>query len=659
MRRWSSASRVAAAVIAFGVGCWGWAIETPPSSVLDWGTIAYKTLQMITLQFPGGFDLHENWQLQAARFAVPLTVAVFSVGVLTTGWRRSMREVMLPFLRRHAIVIGETACAIESAPAIARSGRSVILIASMIADDTRDMLEAKGVTVQIGDARLATVRAIAKPSVADVLLVATSSNLANIDIALSFLQDVVSRDAQLLVQISDVDLAVAATRTFDQASSGTRLRPRVFSPLETIASEIFTRSPFVLERANRERPHHLAMIGCGCAGISTLRAALPLLQDSSVSAPKVTILTGADDDAPRDFLAQHPALGIVAEVEIICGAGTIQNLLRAHVDQIGRRSPVDTWIIATPSAEINLALALSIRNGDLGGAHAETSQPIYILFQGSAAFVDFVVRSDFRGFDGVGIRPYGHDVGQHVVDSLLSVSRDQLARAIHDDYFSSQGHTFLETSSVPWEDLPETFRSANRAAAAHVDVKLAAIGWRRTKAKEGWTAATPTPAEIEILARMEHRRWCTERILAGWGYDNHRNDRRKNHPSIVPYDDLDESEKQKDRNQIRAIARQLSLIGEIPVREHVIAVRPSELHVSADRFLAEARLIEVGRTDEIVVLELHLPESGPLDRLVEIAEGWTGPIRIVLPSTRAALLDDPDPARRSVFRHLMMRADKH
>jgi hypothetical protein len=43
----------------------------------------------------------------------------------------------------------------------------------------------------------------------------------------------------------------------------------------------------------------------------------------------------------------------------------------------------------------------------------------------------------------------------------------------------------------------------------------------------------------------------TERQRNGWTYGKKRNDKRRKHPSIVDWNELSESEKDKDRDPIR------------------------------------------------------------------------------------------------------------
>jgi DNA-binding response OmpR family regulator len=52
----------------------------------------------------------------------------------------------------------------------------------------------------------------------------------------------------------------------------------------------------------------------------------------------------------------------------------------------------------------------------------------------------------------------------------------------------------------------------------------------------------------EVLARNAHDIWARQRFADGWRYGQQRDDHSKEHPCLVPYEQLPESEKQYDRN---------------------------------------------------------------------------------------------------------------
>ncbi len=52
---------------------------------------------------------------------------------------------------------------------------------------------------------------------------------------------------------------------------------------------------------------------------------------------------------------------------------------------------------------------------------------------------------------------------------------------------------------------------------------------------------------MEFLARNTHEVWASQRIKDGWRFGARRDDAAREHPCLVPYDDLPESEKDYDR----------------------------------------------------------------------------------------------------------------
>lgn len=53
---------------------------------------------------------------------------------------------------------------------------------------------------------------------------------------------------------------------------------------------------------------------------------------------------------------------------------------------------------------------------------------------------------------------------------------------------------------------------------------------------------------VEEMSKNVHDVWAETRIAQGWSYGKQRNDERKQHPCLVPYEDLPDSEKEYDRN---------------------------------------------------------------------------------------------------------------
>ncbi|MCX6302491.1 MAG: RyR domain-containing protein [Bacteroidia bacterium] len=106
-----------------------------------------------------------------------------------------------------------------------------------------------------------------------------------------------------------------------------------------------------------------------------------------------------------------------------------------------------------------------------------------------------------------------------------------------------------------FDDLPEEIKHSNLDNAYHIPAKLLSIGYKVRQTGKGFKPASLhlTEDEVETMARVEHIRWCWDKILHGWIYGKVKDDRKKTHPSIIPYEDLSESEKEKDRELVRLI----------------------------------------------------------------------------------------------------------
>lgn len=51
----------------------------------------------------------------------------------------------------------------------------------------------------------------------------------------------------------------------------------------------------------------------------------------------------------------------------------------------------------------------------------------------------------------------------------------------------------------------------------------------------------------EMLAKNSHDIWAFQRMKEGWKYGPGRDDKKKENPCLVPYEDIPESEKDLDR----------------------------------------------------------------------------------------------------------------
>lgn len=159
------------------------------------------------------------------------------------------------------------------------------------------------------------------------------------------------------------------------------------------------------------------------------------------------------------------------------------------------------------------------------------------------------------------------------VSAVDTVTTKKLARAIHSRYLQEirknnpvdeNGH-HIPVFNYPgdagnqyltdYENLPNDIKISNKDNAYHIPTKLLSVGYKIRHVQKGFKALTLhlNADEIETMARVEHIRWSWDKRLNGWIYGNVKDNLNKIHPGLLPFEELSETEKEKDRELVRLI----------------------------------------------------------------------------------------------------------
>jgi ryanodine receptor 2 len=89
---------------------------------------------------------------------------------------------------------------------------------------------------------------------------------------------------------------------------------------------------------------------------------------------------------------------------------------------------------------------------------------------------------------------------------------------------------------------------------------------------------------VERLAENTHDHWASQRIKDGWKHGLQRNDTAKEHPCLVAYQDLPESEKEYDRKTSMETLKAITSLGyRITLAAHETILAEHRLVVDAQR----------------------------------------------------------------------------
>ncbi len=488
-----------------------------PRNVESLANLLYYDLQLFALEFNPVGDEPVPWSLQAARILAPLTtliLAAFALVGASWWWRRTMR---LGF----SIVVGDTA----EARAVARAKRAISRKAVFeIRDGDIASLRRAGVK------RARTVYACG----ADRVDVA-----ANVSTALAAASVSRTRGPKIYVHVTDPSLALGLKAR--RLMTDERQRVEFFTMDEMAARAYVEGEAF----DPTSRPDIL-IAGAGSFGKSTVVSFARHWRLTSGRADeriKVTLVDEIASGAKAQLLERWKVVADTCDIEAF--DHDLDTVLRS-----GRIGQPYRSYICYEDEHVALSAALAavpLWHGGPGSLVVRLSQ----LARHGEAFEDN--------------RLLDHLVGRLKVANVAElaapfVARDpdlfvDLAQAVHTRYLSY--HLRLgkrigdEPALQPWHKLARHLQDSNYGQAHDFANKLRQIGC--TVAPRSSLAAefVLSESEVDKLAPLEHDRWMAQRVDDGWRQGPERDDRRRIHPDLVPWEQLPESSRAKDREAIR------------------------------------------------------------------------------------------------------------
>lgn len=137
----------------------------------------------------------------------------------------------------------------------------------------------------------------------------------------------------------------------------------------------------------------------------------------------------------------------------------------------------------------------------------------------------------------------------YTAENILASRLSAAAQAMHSIYLNSTG-----SSGQPWEQLSEFTRQSNIAAADHLLVKIRLLlddpqitELTAENCEAAYRAYCRTcPEKAGEYRTIEHLRWMRFHSLYNWQSGPVRDNARRIHPMMVPFDALSEQEQAKD-----------------------------------------------------------------------------------------------------------------
>lgn len=542
------------ALVAVGCGLIGvdQQLSRYPDVRHDGWEICYRVLQLFVLEWdePAGSP-PVPWLLQVARFVAP---AVTLYALFEAGRRLFAEELRQRRARRrrgHVIVCGSGAGARSLAQSLTASGHRVVVVGR---DPGGRPAGADGLPSVAGDPRFSSTLTAAGLAGARALYACDEDSTWNLAVALAASDALTSGGPAIHAEIRDPVLCRALQARWWSGDGARRVRLDFFNRYQAAAARL------AREEAGRlpdTRPREMLVAGDGPFAAALITSLGRVGLDPSRTT--VTWAGPRSGEAVRELARVHPYL---SEARLL---RSTEAPLAEAVREATARGSLARVYLCPPDPE--QAIRQALLDTELWRARPETVTVCAddVIGYGQAFQPSGTAAAPLDGMGGR-LRLWSIKASAYRPDAIGEDLTEIMARAVHEAYLRQRARERARGAeptgtSLPWAELPEDLRNANRSQVISFGQKLAELDCVLMP-RDGRAAPLVLPPDIvETLAEAEHRRWMDDRRAAGWTYAAVRDDTARHHPDLVPWTELDEAAREKDREVIRGMGAVLADVG--------------------------------------------------------------------------------------------------
>jgi hypothetical protein len=568
-------------VVAVVLGVWGFGVAAPEST---WPTRVYWALQLGAME-SGAMVESLPWMLELARWLAPLALFWGAIHV-AWGWILSRWCLFAAErAREHVLVIGLGRKGSAFVRALfrfeARHGITALDVDDTIADAAVDLLAAgreqcRSWRVLCGDGRQAEALDACAARHARRIFILTDSDQTNLAVLGAVLSKTVASDSahgcRVYVHIADATLRRALQR---QRPSMASVEVRYQSHFGNLARRILLLWPLeevdatgatdvskqihllvigdgplqrsLIQEAAAighylgDRRVHVHLVGVGVRNIlERLELDVPAIRDCVACLDGIEALDGCEVRQALTFLSELPPQALVTVLPQTAEPS------RMYADALQLRE-------SYCEAKLRVLLPVaSLRGGqhrsplDAGMHEIQRDGGLH----GSIAYFDEEAVLEECALDSFD----GKSDGLAAVIHAQWLDRQHREAEVHEREGRVDRARKLRSKDTfrPWTELSEAQRTQSHVQATHSFIKLRAAN----RSVESLSADAPVDeACLEALARMEHERWVACQRLAGWKPGAVRDDVRRIHTDLVPFEQLSDATRGYDRDAVRNLFR--------------------------------------------------------------------------------------------------------
>lgn len=523
----------------------------------------YLTLQLIPMN-SGGLEPPVPWELNLARFLIPVLAATTVIKAFWEIFREQIHMLRLRRLKRHVIICGLSRKGLLLANQFRQRGEEVVIIEVNEENKWLGSCRQQKMFVLIGDATDPNLLKRAGVGEARGLFAVCENDGVNAAIIVQSQELTQNRTGEALTCLAHIADPQLCRLLREQESSleHAPFQLELFNVFEHGARQLLNEYPAWNEESLKSgATPNLLVLGLGRMGENVV---IHIARDwwnqqpDRKKHPQITIIDRKAMSIAASLSARYPQLNQACElipIEIDVHSSEFE---RATFLDKRKGKGFDRIYICLDNDALGLHAALTLLR------HIPNNSSSIIIRMTEEGGLARLLKNRKQSYKS--LFAFGYLGKTCTPDLLESTPRDILARAAHEQYLQQLRITqndLQDPLSQPWELLDEQYRKDNYHWVDHIRSLLEEIGYAIAPLTD-WDAPSIQipPNQIEHMAQMEHEKWCKDKESDGWRFAPGPKDvKAKTSPDLVPWNELPESERKKNRALINGIPAFLAKAG--------------------------------------------------------------------------------------------------
>ena len=558
--------------IAFFLGAYGYSIYHPANETVCITNAFYHSAQLFVLHAPH-FSIQVPWSLEFARWLAAVSTLLVLINTGLYLFHRERMELVLKRKKNHAIVCGLGRRGMAVIETLHKKRTSIVAVENHPEPDIEERLYHMGIPLIVGDATRKEILQEARIEYADCLYALCPDDTTNCTIAMSAhsVDCTRSRPRKCFIHINEAEFRNAL-----QINHATKCpdSKQTLSFIDAYGPEAISllNEGFPIDHdgitPNDPRQVHLIILGFGQMGRSVAIKAAQIGKFANKSRLRISVIDRRAAINESALLFHHPFIGDVADFLFYP-----QEVLSPET-----RKKLEDWC-NEPNMLINVVVCFDDQTIALDAVFNllpvfnKKNVRVGVRVQQQESLLFLLKGAESEKYKDLFIFPFGIEKGyENLTDPGLNIT-EKFAMDIHQAYVELIQEQFksdpgeLESRKKSgelkdWNNLSEDFRESNRQQAAHINIKLRAVGIAITDVSDSRPAIMEFEKAIfDVLAELEHDRWVAERKVNNWKFGETTDKPNRINKNLVDWEPLDPGIKKYDYDAVALIPKLLKKVG--------------------------------------------------------------------------------------------------